>query len=410
MGFGSIQAQILNQTENNKVKNDSLLNMDANYNRPSMKLGKTPVSIGGYFEANSIYEVEEGDTEGLAFQFRRLSFVVATPITKHISFMTEIEYEDQGKEVSIEYAAVDVNLFTELNFRGGLIVNPIGAFNQNHDGPKWEFVERPQVANKLLPATFRNVGAGIFGKTHHKNWIFGYEAFITNGFNENIINNSERKTFLPATKEKDRSGRVSIGHDESQENEFENHSGKPMFTGKIALKNRNVGEVGFSYMGGVYNKKEDDEGLTLHDKNRRVDVVAFDFNTEIHSTKTKIIGEATYIWVDVPKTYTQLYGNRQWGMFVDVVQPVLTFDAMGWKDATVNVAARLDYVDYNVGRFRETHEKIGDEVLALTPALTFRPTPQTVFRFNYRYQWEKDELRNPSEQSGTWYFGLSTYF
>lgn len=122
-GIGQLDAQILKDAlKHNEVKStDSLLNMDANTNRPTVHLGNTPVSIGGYFEANSIYAIEEGDSEGLAFQLRRLSIVLATPITKHINFMSEIEFEDQGKEVSIEYAAIDVNLFTELNFRGGLI-------------------------------------------------------------------------------------------------------------------------------------------------------------------------------------------------------------------------------------------------------------------------------------------------
>ena len=300
--LNALNAQILEGLQREKdITSDSLLNMDANHNRPTIRFGDSPVSIGGYFEMNSIYEVEEGDTEGMAFQFRRLSIVMATPITKRINFLSEIEFEDQGREVSIEYAAVDVNLFSELNFRGGLIVNPIGAFNQNHDGPNWEFVERPDQASKLLPATFRNVGAGIYGKFHQKDWIIGYEAYLTNGFNENIINNSKRRTYLPATKETDRRGRAYISQDESQEEDFENHSGKPLFTGKVAVKKRQIGEIGLSYMGGVYNKMEDDEGLPLWEKNSRVDVVAVDFNTELKLTKTKLIGEASYIWVDVPE-------------------------------------------------------------------------------------------------------------
>ena len=49
-------------------------------------------------------------------------------------------------------------------------MNTIGAFNQNHDGPKWEFVERPDVAVNMLPATWSNPGFGFYGKTHTGNW------------------------------------------------------------------------------------------------------------------------------------------------------------------------------------------------------------------------------------------------
>src|SRR5699024_923400 len=120
-----------------------------------------------------------------------------------------------------------------------------------------------------------------------------------------------RRTYLPATKGKP-IGRASVSHDESQESDFENFSGLPMFTGKLALKNRRIGEIGLSYMGGIYNKAADDEGLELDTKNRRVDVLALDLSTEIKASKTSLRGEIAYIWVDVPDTYTQLYGNQQW--------------------------------------------------------------------------------------------------
>ena len=84
-------------------------------------------------------------------------------------------------------------------------MNPIGAFNQNHDGPKWEFVERPDVAVNLLPATWSNVGFGLYGKTHKGNWVLGYEAYFTNGFDDSIIDNIENKTFLPFLRSRNRS-------------------------------------------------------------------------------------------------------------------------------------------------------------------------------------------------------------
>lgn len=408
IGVWEAKAQESDSTfkRNPQSQADSLLNMDANANRPTFQLGNTPVSIGGYFEVNSIYAVEEGDTDGFAFQPRRLSLIVSAPIIKRISFLSEIEFEDGGEEIEIEYAAVDVNLFTELNFKSGIIVNPIGAFNQNHDGPKWEFVERPDVSTKLLPSTFSNAGAGLYGKFHKADWSFGYEAYITNGFNENIINNADSRTSLPATKSNN-PGRLGM---DNADDDFENHSGKPLFTGKIALKKRKLGEIGFSYMGGVYNKKETDEGIPLWEKDMRVDVAAVDINTEIAATQTKIIGEAAYVWVDIPKNYIPQYGSEQWGAFVDFVQPIYQKPIFNWDQAVVNFAARFDYNDYNIGKFKETGEKIGDKAFAITPALSFRPSPQTVFRFNYRYEWKNDLIYNPWEKTATWYFGLSTYF
>src|SRR5699024_11097151 len=89
-----IKAQILDKgLEREKPKSsDSLLHMDATYNRPTLQIGGSAVNIGGYIEANSMYEIEEGDTDGLAFQMRRLAFVVAAPIAKRINFLSEIEF------------------------------------------------------------------------------------------------------------------------------------------------------------------------------------------------------------------------------------------------------------------------------------------------------------------------------
>lgn len=372
-----------------------VLNMDAVYNRPFLALKNTPVALGGYLEANSIYSSEDGVSEGLSFQARRLTIFMSATISKRIKFLSEIEFEDGTKEIGIEFAALDVALHTALNFRGGIIMNPIGAFNQNHDGPKWEFVERPDVAVNLLPATWSNAGFGLYGKTHKGNWIVGYEAYLTNGFDNSIIDNEENKTFLPAAKA-------------NEERFEESNNGRALFTGKVAIKNRKLGEIGFSYMGGVYNKFEED-GLTL-DKKRRVDVFAIDLKTTINKTGTYIVGEVVFIKVDVPSTFTQQYGTKQVGAFIDVVQPILKRKVLDWENATLNLAARLDYVDWNVGTFNETKTDIGDNLWAITPAISFRPSVQTVFRLNYRYQWQKDILNNPAAKTATWLFGFSTYF
>jgi len=371
------------------------LNMDAVYNRPFLALKNTPVALGGYLEANSIYSSEDGVTEGLSFQARRLTIFMSATISKRIKFLSEIEFEDGTKEIGIEFAALDVSLHPALNFRGGIIMNPIGAFNQNHDGPKWEFVERPDVAVNLLPATWSNAGFGLYGKTHKDNWILGYEVYLTNGFDNSIIDNEENKTFLPASKA-------------NEERFEESNNGRALFTGKVAIKNRNIGEIGFSYMGGVYNKFEED-GLTL-DKKRRVDVFAIDLKTTIKKTGTYIVGEVVFIKVDVPSTFTQQFGTKQVGAFIDVVQPILKRKVLDWDNATLNLAARLDYVDWNVGTFNETKTDIGDNLWAITPAISFRPSAQTVFRLNYRYQWQKDILNNPAAKTASWLFGFSTYF
>ncbi|MFH6983323.1 hypothetical protein [Marinoscillum luteum] len=388
-----IDSTLLKRTPVDTAKN--LLNMDAVYNRPFLQVGKLPVSVGGYIEADYGYIGEDGMTDGHSFRIPRMTLFVASSIHRKIKFLSEIEFEEGGEEVAIEFAALDISMHPLLNLRGGIVMNPIGAFNQNHDGPKWEFVDRPIAATDMLPATWSNVGFGLYGKYYLKEWAFGYEAYLTNGFNDAIINNGENRTFLPASKE-------------NKERFEESSNGEPLLTGKIAVRHNKVGEVGLSYMGGIYNTYEKD-GLILDDK-RRLNVYAIDFNTTIPVTKTFIIGEWAWINIDVPGTFSQQFGDQQKGGFVDFVQPILTGDLFGFNNASFNVAMRLEYVDWNDGTFRETGGNIGDEIWAIVPAISFRPTAQTVIRLNYRFMEQTDILGNPPAKISGIQFGVSSYF
>jgi hypothetical protein len=395
--FSATQAQIdeslLKRVERDSTKQS--LNMDAIYNRPSMKLGKTPLAIGGYLEANWQQIETDGISEGQQFQARRLSIFMSATISERVKFLSEIEFEDGGKEIGIEFAAIDVEFTPLVNFRAGIIVNPIGAFNQNHDGPKWEFTDRPVSATQMLPDTFSNAGAGIFGKKYTNDWMFGYEVYLSGNFDNSIIDNPENKTFLPAAKL-------------NPERFEEINSGIPLFTGKLAIRNNKIGELGISYMNGVYNKFQED-GIILDEK-RRVKVFALDFNTTIPKTKTFITTEWAWISVDVPETYSQQYGNKQYGGFMDIVQPILTRPMLGWKNASLNIACRLEYVDWNVGTFNETGGNIAEDFWGITPAISFRPTSETVIRFNYLFQKKTDILGNiPSTTTG-FNLGISSYF
>lgn len=161
-------------------------------------------------------------------------------------------------------------------------------------------------------------------------------------------------------------------------------------------------------MGGVYNKFQDD-GLIL-DKKRRADVVAIDFNTTVPGSRTTIVTEFAWIFVDVPGTYTQQYGRKQHGGFIDIIQPIIRRKMLGFENASFNAAVRAEYVDWNNGSFQETGGNISDDVYAIVPALSFRTSPQTVFRLNYRYQVQTDLLGNPASRTGAIQFGISSYF
>jgi hypothetical protein len=384
------------------------LNMDAIYNRPFLQLGKSPISIGGYVESNWQYVSTSGISVGNQFQFRRFSLFVASTITSHIKFLSEIEYEDDptgdpdgstGPQFEIEYAALDFEFHPLINLRGGMIVNPIGAFNQNHDGPKWEFTDRPIAMSQMLPDTWSTTGFGLYGKKYAKDWMFGYEFYITGGFNDSIIDNAQGKTFLPAAKS-------SVTRFESSA------SGEPSYTGKLSIRNTHIGELGLSYLSDIYNTWEI-EGAPIDNK-RRLQIFDVDFNTILPKLNTTITTEWAWIFVQLPPDYTPEYSNKQFGGFIDIVQPFYRGRFLDWDHATWNFAVRGEYVDYNVGKFAATGERMYNDLWSVMPAITFRPTPQTVLRFNYRHERSRDITGNTVGATiGTtagFSVGLATYF
>ncbi len=402
-----IDSSLLKNGTKDTAKN--ALTMDAIYSRPFLKTGKFPVSIGGYIESNWQYTGTSGISVGNQFQFRRFSLFVASSITSKIKFLSEIEYENDptgdpadaksGGRFEIEYAALDIELHPLLNIRGGMIVNPIGAFNQNHDGPKWEFTDRPIAMTQMLPDTWSNTGFGIYGKEYTGKWMFGYEFYLTGGLNDSIIDNAAGKTFLPAANANPSRFTSSA-------------SGAPMYTGKLSLRNTKVGELGLSFMSDIYNTWAV-EGAPVDDK-RVAQVYDIDFNTTLPWLRTNIITECAWVYVQMPPNYTQQYANKQFGGFIDIVQPVFRGRVFGWDHATINLAVRGEYVDWNVGNFAATGAKMYNDLWSIMPAISFRPTPQTVVRFNYRRQMQRDITGNTIGAAlgltEGYSLGISTYF
>src|SRR5687768_12156735 len=94
------------------------LSMDAVYNRPFLKIEKLPIAIGGYLEANTQYSSTDGVSDGFSFQARRLTLFFSSTIAKKLKFLSELEFEDGGKEINIEFAALDMEFHPLLNLRG----------------------------------------------------------------------------------------------------------------------------------------------------------------------------------------------------------------------------------------------------------------------------------------------------
>ncbi len=94
-------------------------------------------------------------------------------------FVTEVEMEHVN-EIYIEQAFIQHNINQYLNFRAGLMLIPMGIVNEYHEPTTFNGVERPNLDSKIIPTTWREIGAGFSGKINAAS--LKYQLYIMNGF------------------------------------------------------------------------------------------------------------------------------------------------------------------------------------------------------------------------------------
>lgn len=374
-----------------RARIDSIPVQGGVYNRPFLaSVGRT--AIGGYVEGNTNYFREDGVSEGFSMELRRFNIFLFSSIGSRIRFISELEFEDGAEEIALETALIDFIVNPSFVIRAGVLLPPIGAFNVNHDSPRWDFVDRPLVSTEVIPATLSEVGFGAHGRLFPRGFTITYDGYLSNGLGDGVILNDAGRTRLASGK-----GTGLVAGD---------NNGRPAVSGRIGLQRRSLGELGLSYYGGTYNSFRV-EGLDV-DVKRAVRLAALDLNTEIRSVSLR--GELAFAWIDVPPDLRELFGARQWGVHLDAVVPIFRPRIRGLSDAVVSATARLERVDFNRGSFASTGESIGDEIDAFTLGLSFRPAAGTVFKANYRYQRLRDFQGNDPARRAGFQFGLATYF
>lgn len=373
------------------AQTDTTMAQDGLYNRPFIgALAST--SIGGYVEGNTNYFVEDGVSEGFSAELRRFNIFLFSQISQRVRFISELEFEHGTEEIALETALIDVQVNPGFVVRAGILLPPIGYLNQNHDSPRWDLVDRPFVTTGVIPTTLSEVGFGAHGKFPSGRFVLSYDAYLTNGIGASVVGNE--------------TGRTDIASGKNPEAFGEDNNGSPAFSARIAARRTDIGEVGISYYGGHYNSFRLD-GVEVDDR-RWLSITAIDFGGSVGPAQVR--GEVAFASIDVPTSLGEIHGSRQWGGHVDVIVPIWEPLIRGYPDAILSAGVRLEAVDFNRASFESTGASIGDEVSAIVPTVSFRPTAGTVFRANYRYHWITDFQGNEAARLAGFQFGFATYF
>jgi len=143
------------------------------------------LSLGGYGELNYVNPTADSNAPAQTDAVRLVTYL-GYKFSERIQFNSEIEIEHARVEsdgapgeVAVEFASLDFLWKPELNFRAGLLLTPMGFINEVHEPPYFYGVFRPLTERLILPATWREIGAGAFGKLGEQ---VEYRAYVTTGF------------------------------------------------------------------------------------------------------------------------------------------------------------------------------------------------------------------------------------
>lgn len=153
------------------------------------------VSLGGYGEmlySNPNETNQSGGASGKnsQFDFVRQIIYVGYRFSDKFLLNSEIEFEHgstaNGGSVSVEFAYLDYLHKDMLNFRAGMLLMPMGLINELHEPTTFLSSRRPITERYILPSTWRENGAGIFGSNDQISYrLYAVTGMDASGFTPN---------------------------------------------------------------------------------------------------------------------------------------------------------------------------------------------------------------------------------
>ncbi len=146
------------------------------------------VSFGGYGEM--LYQNHDKSGTDTADLLRAVLYT-GYKFNEKILFNSELEVEhastESGGAVSMEFAYLDFLQNPALNYRAGVVLLPMGLINEQHEPTAYLGARRPTVERLIIPATWGEIGAGIFGDVSN----VSYRAYLVTGLNAAHFNGED---------------------------------------------------------------------------------------------------------------------------------------------------------------------------------------------------------------------------
>lgn len=210
--------------------------------------------VGGYGEVHYNQPLDGSTYNNGDLDVHRVVMLFGYNFTDKTQFITELEFE-HVKEVGVEQAFLQHKLNNYINFRGGLMLVPMGIINEYHEPTTFNGVERPLIDKYIAPTTWREIGLGFTGNVLPAS--IKYQVYVMNGFNG----------YDGSAKLNGKNGLRS-----GRQKGAESYMSSPNFTGKVeyyGIRGLNIGLSGYfgKTQSTLYDgvEKNDDAAVAMAD-------------------------------------------------------------------------------------------------------------------------------------------------
>lgn len=336
--------------------------------------------VGGYGEVHYNQPLDGDVRSNGKMDVHRMVMLFGYNFNERVQFITELEFE-HVQEVYVEQAFMQYKLNNYLNFRGGLLLVPMGVTNEYHEPTAFNGVERPVIDNMISPTTWREIGFGVTGNVLPA--FVKYQAYIMNGFNGYNGN--------PKLNGKNglRSGRQKGA---------ESYISSPNFTGKIeyyGVRGLNIGVSGYfgKTQSTLYNGMDKNDkaalatadssvvGVTMLGVDARYNLNGWQFRGQFYHTGLGNSDQYNVFTAAETGTLNDL-GSSMIGYYVEAAYNVLR--------SSGSEKQLLPFVRYE---FLNTHNSVGNNITknlkyeksVVTTGLTFALTKGAVVKADIQF-------------------------
>jgi hypothetical protein len=277
------------------------------------------LKIGGYGEVHYNQPISSEQKKNGTLDVHRVIMMLGYQFNDRVQFVSELEFEHVS-EVYVEQAFLQYRLNNSVNFRGGLILTPMGIVNEYHEPTTFNGVERPQIDNAISPTTWREIGFGITGVVLPAS--LRYQAYLMNGFNGF-----------------DGQARIggANGLRSGRQKGADSYISSPNFSGKVeyfGFRGLNLGLSGYfgDTQSKLYNNLDkNDEAAIAKADSSVVGISMFGANARYTYKGLKITGQLYYTLVSNTEAYNKFttgkgggnLGSSMYGYYIDLGYNVL---------------------------------------------------------------------------------------